>query len=215
MSPMRLAFPLGFALCNLLRHLAFIGTDYWRASMNERLDVVRFILNDLERPLFEPYGFCGAWVSYTVGQSAAFGLDLPAYLTATMLHSAVTGEITCVDAMTMPKGQILTALFVFPLWFLVGLSFRRLGQRRWRPEVVGRFRRSVARLGLVPLPFGCLAILFSILGAFGQEPSGAARLAGIAFWIFYLALLAAERLRLWPFPESVIAQPRRHSDECV
>jgi hypothetical protein len=188
---------LGFALLNLLRHLAFIGTAYWRASMNERFDAVRFILDDVERPLFEPYGFCGAWVSYTVGQSAAFGLDLPAYIAATILHSAVNWEITCIDALTTPRGQILTALFVFPLWFQVGLSFQRFGQRRWRPKVEGGFRRGLAWLGLVPLPLGFLGVLFSILGAFSQESSGAARLAGIAFWAFYVAALAAERL--WPF----------------
>jgi len=157
------------------------------------------VRRDLERPLFEVYEFCGAWTHYPAGQSIALGLDLPAYLAATLLHSAVNLRATCVDALLTPRGQIVTALFVPPLWLLVGLSIRRLAQRRWRHATAGRFSRALVSLGLMPLPLGIFALLVGALGLFVSDVSLSARLAGFAFWMFYISTLSAERLRLRPF----------------
>jgi hypothetical protein len=183
-----------------VRHLAMIAYTYWVVAQNERrFDVGEFIRKDLARPLFEPYGFCGAWTHYAYGQSAVLGLDLPAYAAATLLHSVITWQTSCVDALTTPRGHILSSAFVLPLWFLVGLSIRRFAQRRWHRRVEGRIMRALVALGLIPLPFGLLGLLFSVVGLFVSDIGLSLRLAGIAFWTLYLAALAAERLRIWPF----------------
>jgi len=177
-----------------------IACTYWVVAQNgSRFDVGEFIRKDLARPLFEPYGFCGAWTHYASGQSAVLGLDLPAYAVATVLHSVMTRQTSCVDALTTPRGHILSAAFVLPLWFFVGLSIRRLAQRRWHHRAEGRIRRASIALGLIPLPFGLLGLLFSLVGLFVSDIGQSIRLAGIAFWTLYVAALAAERLRIWPF----------------
>src|SRR5258706_600077 len=116
-------FPPILALLQAARYLGFIGYDYWIAAQNEkRFDVGEFLRRDLARPLFEPYEFCGGWTHYSPAQSANFGLDLPAYVGATLLHSAVNFRGSCADALMTPRGQIITAPFVLALWFFVGLS---------------------------------------------------------------------------------------------
>jgi hypothetical protein len=119
-------FPLALALSMSVLHVGLLGFDYWAAARNEKdLDISRFLQRDLERPLFEPYGFCGAWTHYSAGQSADLGLNFPAYIGAILLHSAVNFT-TCVDALTTPRGHIVTTVFVPPLWFMVGLSIGRI-----------------------------------------------------------------------------------------
>jgi hypothetical protein len=185
-----------------------IAYTYWAVSQNEsRFDVGKFIRRDLARPMFEPYGFCGAWTHFAPGQSAVLGLDLPAYAAATLLHSAMTWQASCIDAITTPRGHILSAAFVFPVWFLVGLSMRRVAQRRWHLRVEGRTKRALIALGLIPLPLGVLALIFSVVGLFVSDVGLSVRLAGIAFWMLYPAALAAERLRIWPFDWVVRARP--------
>lgn len=127
------------------------------------------------------------------------GLDLPAYAAGTLLHSVMTWQTSCVDALTTPRGHIVSATFVLPLWFCVGLSIRRFAQRRWHRRVEGRIRRLFVAVGLIPLPFGLLLVLASVLGLFASGIGESVRLAGIAFWTLYVAALAAERLRIWPF----------------
>jgi hypothetical protein len=181
-------------------HIGLIGSDYWAAARNEKhFDARRFVRRDLERPLFEVYGFCGGWTQYSAVQSVALGLDLPAYVTATLLHSAINWRATCVDALLTPRGQIVTAIFVPPFWLVVGLSIRRLAQRRWRHATAGRLARAFVSLGLIPLPLGVFALLVGALGLFVSDVSLSARLAGFAFWMFYISTLSAERLRLRPF----------------
>lgn len=193
-------FPPLLALFASTVHIALIGYDYWVAERNKHhFDVRRFLRQDLERPFFEPYGFCGAYVRYTAGQGIALGLDFPAYVAAIVLQSAVNQCETCVDAVTTPRGQILTIGFVFPLWFVVGLTVRRLCQRRWRSAATGRLSRIMIFLGVVPFPIGMFALLFACLGLFVSDKSISFRLAGFAFWMFYISILSAERLRLWRF----------------
>jgi hypothetical protein len=99
-------FPLILAFSLATLHIGLIGSDYWAAARNEKhFDAQQFVRRDLERPLFEVCGFCGAWTHYAAGQSAALGLDLPAYLAATLLHSAVNWRATCVDALTTPRDR--------------------------------------------------------------------------------------------------------------
>ena len=151
-------FPPLLALLQTVRHLCMIAYKHWAVAQNEsRFDVDQFIRRDLARTLFEPYGFCGAWTHYASGQSAVLRLDLPAYAAATLLHSAMTWQASCIDANTTPRGNNLCAAFVLPLWFLVGLSIRRLAQRRWHRRVEGRIKRGLIALELIPLPFGVLA----------------------------------------------------------
>jgi hypothetical protein len=193
-------FPPILAFLQTARYLGLVGYDYWAAAQNlKRFNVGEFLRRDLARPLFEPYGFCGGWTHYASGQSAVLGLDLPAYAGATLLYSATNRQAGCVDALTTPRGQIVTAVFVLPLWYLVGLSIRRLAQRRWRRRITGRLSRTMVSTGLISLPFGLLALLFSIVGVFVSEVGLSVRLAGFAFWALYLATLTAEHLRVWPF----------------
>lgn len=191
-------FPPLLAMVATTVHIALIGYDYWAAERNH-FDARRFVRRDLQRPFFEPYGFCGAWVHYTAGQSVALGLDFPAYVAATVAQSAVNQHVTCVDAVTTPRGQILTVGFVFPAWLLVGLTVRRLCQRRWRRITTGRFSRTLIFLGMVPFPIGVFALLLACLGFFVSDKSISFRLAGFAFWMFFISMLSAERLRLWRF----------------
>ena len=202
------------ALLQTVRHLCMIAYTYWAAAQNERgFDVGQFIRRDLARPLFEPYGFCGAWTHYASGQTALLGLDLPAYAAATLLHSAMTWQASCVDAITIPRGHILSAAFVLPFWFLVGLSMRRFAQRCWHPRAEGRIKRALIALGLIPLPFGVLALICSLVVFFVSDVGLSVRLAGIAFWMLYPAALAAERLRIWPFDWVVRTRPGFPAEE--
>jgi hypothetical protein len=193
-------FPLILATLQIIRHLGFIGYDYWIAAHNLKyVDLGKYVRGDLERPLFDSYEFCGAWRRYGLGQSVDLGLDFPAYAAGTLLASAINRKATCVDALMTPRGQIICAVFIPPLWFLVGLSVCRLARHRWRPQVKGRVYKALMSLGLVALPFGILALLFSIAGLFVSDLGLSARLVGFAFWLLYLPFLAAERLRFWPF----------------
>ncbi len=158
-----------------------------------------FVRRDLARPLFEPYGFCGAWTSYSFGQSAVLGIDMPAYQAEMLFYASISRQGTCVDALTTPRWQIVTGLGVLPLWYLVGRSVRRIAQREWRRRASGQITRAVLSLGWVPLVIGVLALLMSIVGALFSGAGLSVRMAGIAFWMLYWACLAAERLRAWPF----------------
>ena len=138
MSPTSVWFPPIFAFVQTTRHVGMLAYTYWAARQYEsRFDAGAYIREDLARPLFEPYGFCGAWTHYASGQSAVLGLDFPAYAAATMLHSAITWHLSCVDALTTPRGNFISTAFVFPLWFFLGLSIRRLANGRWHQPVQG------------------------------------------------------------------------------
>ena len=160
-----------------------IAYSYRLIAQNERrFDVAEYLSKDLARPLFEPYGFCGGWAHYTFGQSAVLGLDLPAYTAGTILHSAMTGGASCVDALTTPRGHILSTAFVLPLWLLVGLSIRRFGQRRWRNRVEGRIKGALTALWLLTLPFGILFLLFSVTSLLLSDLGLSIRTAGFGLW---------------------------------
>lgn len=177
-----------------------LAYDYWNASRSAKsFNVTEFVARDFARPLFAPHEFCDAWVSHTSGQEAAFGIDLPAYAVAVIVHSVVTGQPSCLDALTSPRGQLITAPFVLFTWYFVGLSLRRLAQRRWRPRSVRWTSRLCWNIALMPLPFGVLCLLFTPFALIFSRPATALHLAGAALWLLYLNLLAAERLRLWPF----------------
>jgi hypothetical protein len=188
-----------FAVLRTARHAGMIAYSYWSASQNE--DVWPFIRNDLSGPLFEADSSCGWWSTYDGSSTALQGLDFPAYDAAMLFHSVVTWNESCVDTLMTPRGQIVVVPFVFLLWLLVGLSIRRFAQRRWRRQAGGRLSRVLLSCGLVPAPFALFGLL---LGAVGLGASGVGvgiRLAAMSVWFLYLSLLAAERLRVWPFGE--------------
>ena len=54
-------------------------------------------------------------------------------------------------------------------------------------------------LGLIPLPFGLLELLVSVIGLFAFDIGLSVCLAGFACWTLYFAALADERLSVWPF----------------
>ncbi len=205
MSKLRMAvasvwFPPIFALVQKMRHLGMIAYTYWNALHYERsFRVAAFVRQDLARPLFEPYEFCGAFTHYVGGQTALLGLDFPAYAAATILHSAITWHRSCVDALTTPRGHFLSTAFVFVLWFFVGLSIRRMALRRWHQPIQGRISRALTAFGLIPLPLGFLLLLFSVVSLFVLDIGSSIWLGGIASWMIYTSILAAERLCVWPF----------------
>ena len=201
-------FPPIFALLQAVRHLGMIAYDYWRATQNYRhFDAAEFIHKDLARSFFEPYGFCGAWTQYTSSQSAVLGLDLPIYAVGSMLHSAMTGGFSCVDALTPPRGRILGTALALPVWFFVGLGVRRLARHQWRNKVEGRIKRALIGLGLIPLPFGVLFLLLSVASLFVSDLGLSVRAAGFAIWFLYTSALAAERLRIWPLNRLAVKEP--------
>ena len=196
----------GLALSVTVLHIGLLASDYLAIAANEmNFDIAEYVRRDLDRPFFEPSGFCGAYTHYSGAQSAAVAINFPAYLGAMLLHYAVNRSETCIDSLMPPRGQILTAGFVPPLWFIVGLTMRRFGQRRWRRVAIGRFTKAVISLGLLPLPLGILFLLFGFLGLL-FEHSLFGQALGFAFWMLFIPTLSAERLRLWPF-NSLQASP--------
>jgi hypothetical protein len=185
-----------------------IAWGYWLAAQNEsRFDTLDFLRKDLARPLFEPYGFCDAWTTYSSVQSAVLGLDLPAYAVGSILHSAMTRGTSCVDALTTPRGHIISAAFVFPLWFFVGLVIRRLSQRRWRRKVEGKTRGALIAVGLFLLLIGISFLVLSGASLFVSGIGLSTRAAGLALWFLLASSLAAERLRVWPFDRLAVNDP--------
>lgn len=189
-------FPLMLALLQTVRHVSCLAYDY--LDYEERSKVIDFVKRDLARPLFQPSGFCGAWVSYSSGQTANLGLDMPAYAAGGLLHSAVNRSPACDLTLTTPRGQIIAAAFVFPVWWFAGLSIRRLAQRRWRRHASRRWRLPLWCCLLVA-PLGFLMLAFSVAGVFVGTIGSALRALGLAFWLLAFATLAAERLRVWRF----------------
>lgn len=189
-----------FALVQTLRHVGMVVSAYFSASLDERhFNALEFIRGDLERPFFEPFGFCGVFFHYDFAQSAVLGLDLPIYAIATILHSAMTAHASCFDSLTSPRGHIVTATLALPVWFLAGLELRRLGLRRWRRPVSSMFMRYMLYL---ILPTGVLGGLFVALSAAAllvSDLGSSVRLLGLGLWLAWLGLLSAERLRVWPF----------------
>jgi hypothetical protein len=178
---------LTLAVLQTVRHVGFIGYDY--LHYEERLKVIDFVKRDLARPLFEPSGFCGAWVSYSAGQTADLGLDMPAYAAGVLLHSAVNRSPACDATLTTPRGQLIAAAFVMPVWWLAGLSIRRLAQRRWRRRAERAWR--LALWGLMVAPLGFLMLAFGLVGLFVSGLGSSLRAIGLAFWLLALATLAA------------------------
>lgn len=193
-------FPAVLAVLQVVRYLTFVGFAYWKAEHHEKIfDAGQFIRQDLARPFFQPYEFCGAWVTYSAFDSANLGLDFPAYAGATLLHSAITASPSCVDALLTPRGQVFVVVFVPFLWYLVGLGIRRIAQRRWCHQSQKRIARVFLFPSMISLPFGIATLLFTVLSLLSSDVSVSIRLAGLAFWSLLLAGWAAERLRVWPF----------------
>jgi CHASE2 domain-containing sensor protein len=171
-----------------------LAHGYWGQT---RLDVLAYIRQDLALPLFAAYDVCDAWTSYTAGQRAVFGLDLPANLAEQLLHAAITGAATCLDLAT-PRGHLIAAPFVFLFWLLPAITLRRLAQRRrhrpWRAPLL----RALAFLGILLFPLGVLSVIASIVCLFFPLANSSLKLIGLAFWCLYPAALAAERLRTPP-----------------
>ncbi|MCE5310153.1 MAG: hypothetical protein LLG20_21165 [Acidobacteriales bacterium] len=186
------------AVLQTLLYFGLLGYDYWHGARDQKLPNIReYLRQDLARPLFEPSGWCGAYTVFGFGQSAVMGIDLPAIMSASFLLAAVNGKAACVESLITPRGQMITAVFVLPLWFMLGTSIRRLAQRHWRKQV-GRRLRPILAVGLVALPIGVFCLVCSVV-AFFSESSLSVRLAGFAFWLIYIAALVAERLRVGPF----------------
>lgn len=194
-------FPVVFALLQTARYFALLAHSYWSASSHEsRFDALEFIRRDLALPLFAAYDFCDAWTSYTAGQRAVFGLDLPAYLAGQLLFAAITGATTCLDALITPRGHLIVAPFVFLFWLFPALTLRRLAQRRLHQTLRAPIPRALAYLGILLFPLGVLSALAAILSLFPSSYNSSLQLIGLTFWCLYPASLAAERLPLWPFP---------------
>jgi hypothetical protein len=194
-------FPLMLALFQATRHAGLIAYDYWRAARPEtRFDVRAYVREDLSRPLLEPSGWCDAWVHHSMGQNIDLGWDLPAYMAASVLHGVLSRHTPCVDTFTRPRGQVIVAPFVPLLWFLAGLSLRRLARRQWR-RAKGKLGHTVAWIGLFALPFGIVALLLGIVGLLTIDASTTLRLVGLGWWMTFVGALSAERLSVWPFDE--------------
>lgn len=201
-------FPTVLAVVQIVRHIGLLGFGYWSAMQYEkRFDAGQFIRRDFARPLFEPYGFCGAWTHYSWWQSADFGLDLPAYLGAMLLHSAVTRQPTCIDSFSTPRGQLIAAAFVGPVWFCFGLGVRRLARRRFRRPAGGRIRRALLFVCVVQGAFAFAVLPLSVAALAFSDASASIHAMGISFWSLSLATWAAERLRVWPFRKTRAALP--------
>jgi hypothetical protein len=188
-----------------LLHVGLIAYDYWDAERSQKsFDATEFIRRDLERPWFEQSEFfisCG-YYSYTAPASTDIGLNLPAYVAAQLLSSIISGS-ECDDALMTPRGQIVTSAFVPPLWFLVGLSARRLVERRWRPALTSRWPRAFTSLVLLLVPIAMLLLLAGAVELF-LNSSVTGRAWGVAFWMLYACTLVAERLRTWPFRSEAV-----------
>ncbi len=181
-------FPLVLAVGQTVRHIGLITYGYWAAVQTEkRFDVEEFMRQDLARPLFEPYGFCGGHRPHGTVFTANVGLDLPVYWSALVLHSVVNWQPSCDDALMTPRGQLITAALVPPFWFLVGLSVRRLAQRRWRRRTTRPITRVLLSFGLIPLPFAVLGLLLNVLGLFVSSVWSSIQVAGISLWEFHVA----------------------------
>ena len=86
---------------------------------------------------------------------------------------------------------------------------RRLGLRQWRSPASSRILRCLLYL---LLPFGVLGGLFLLLSAVAILASGlkaSVHALGVGLWLVWLGLLAAERLRVWPFARLMPTQPSR------
>lgn len=189
-----------FALMQTLRHAGMLAYSYWSVSQYEKnFNAWEFIRRDLARPLLEPFGFCGAWTHYGFTQSAVLGLDLPIYAIATILHSAMTAQASCVDALTTPRGHIVTAALALPVWFLAGLGLRRLGLRQWRRPASSKALRALFYLLLPSGVLGGLLLALAATAPLVSDLGLSVRLLGLESWFVWLGLLSAERLRVWPF----------------
>ena len=198
-------FPAAFALLQTVRYFAFLAHGYWIESRpNSGFHGFAYIREDLSYPLFGEYGFCGGWASYMQGQFATFGIDSPAYLAGLLLHEAVNGAATCLDALSTPRGHLIVAPFVFLFWLLPGITLRRVVQRGFHRPWRALLPRTLAYLALLLLPIGLLLLLASIIYVVRAEWFLPFRLAGLAFWCLYLSALAAERLRTLPTTNSQV-----------
>lgn len=177
-----------------------LGYGYWLVQQNAPgFDVLDFIRRDWARPLFEPFGFCGEWARYASLQTAVLGLDFPVYAAATVLHGIISAQPSCVDALTTPRGHLITTSLALPVWLLIGFSIRRMVQQRWRHLATTSWLRCLLALAILPAAF-CLFLLALSLIALAVSGTGdAIRLLGLGAWFTYAGALAAERLRVWPF----------------
>ncbi len=192
-------FPPILALLVSLLHLALICWGYWAAVHGEkRFDLAHYIRQDLARPLSESNGFCAAWIQVSPAESAALGLDLPAYLSTSLVLSLVTRGRACYSDLVAPRGQILTWVWVPFFWYGVGSTVRRWVRGLWQNPSVGIRNRLLNGLGFVTMPAAIVTLLMAIFGLF-FSPSSSFRLAGFSFWTLYIYALFAERSRQWPF----------------
>ena len=183
-----------------MRHVGMLAYGYLSASRNERnFDAWAFVHRDLARPLFEPFSFCDGWIHYGFGQSAVLGLDLPMYSIATILYSAMTAQASCVGALTTPRGHLITAGLAMPIWFLAGLGLHRLALRKWRPPASSNVLRYILYLVLLLGLLGGLLLVLAVTAPLVSDLGLSVRMLGVGLWLLWLGILAAERLRVWPF----------------
>lgn len=159
-------------------HFALVGVEYW-AAFQKLPEAVR---RELQVPLFEASGFCGMWTHYSPRVELASSLNGPAFVVATLVHSAVTGTWTCVDAVMHPRGQ----MFVYAIGLLVWNGVGWVDPQRWRLRValfvlvvgvVGLAVRAITiLLRLVTLGFwmvcGALACYRGVVSVRGGRPAG-------------------------------------------
>lgn len=177
-----------------------IAYGYWNALVNEcNFGLESYLRKDLARPFFERYEFCDAWHNYNTSDAATMSIDLPAYVLASLTHSLGAGELSCVDALGTPRGQIIALAFVPLVWYLIGKSVRRLAKLQLRPETQGLWRLALVACAIALGLFGAVLLGVGVAQGFAGYGWNPIRMIASAFWAFYAYALAAERLRVWPF----------------
>ena len=206
-------FPLGLAILQTVLFVALMVYNSWRGS-RDFPHLVRYVREDLSRPFFEPPECCNgrptspeiAEVADLCERTAFFSYDgpamamhLPAYAIAALAHAAFSQSGICFEALITQRGRVFVAPLIPILWLFVGCSIRRIAHHRWRPPAQTAISKAAFSLGLAPLPLVLFALIGGVISVF-VNPWEALKAPGYAFWFLSIPLLAAERLRMWPFP---------------
>lgn len=191
-------------------HTGLLAHAYLVVAQDEQpVDMARLIQRDLNRPWLELSASCCQWVQFSDIPLVDMGINFPAYIGVSLLHSLANADLARVDYVNTPRGHILTMLFVPPMWLLTGRSIQRLHLhlRRRRRVVSGRLIRAVISLAFLLVPFAILCLALGTAGLFLSQPYTSFRTICLGIWQSYLVALAAERLGLWPFRQTPTVHP--------
>lgn len=173
-------FPYLFALLQTLRHLVVVIAGYWAHHL------IPWARADLAQPLFAPYALCADTARVFGGElSLTYGVDLPAYQAASLLHFLMTGQVSCSAEILAVRCHVIAACLVAPIWFLVGVGMRRMANRR----IAASLLCCVLLVSFGPL----------VLRVAGFSPGIAMRIGGAAVWLLLVGALVVGRLRFSSF----------------